>query len=286
MSSVTLADYPDQLVSFKGQLYAALSTMTGEIWSGSLLVLSEKGETKYQVELDHGATSLCVCESGDRKVVCVATDGAKLEVVVETAEGATLDASLAGHDASLTGVAGLAGARAVSVSRDMSARIWDVGAQKGVAHLDVHEGAITSCASDGEEAFATFSQSDRQLHLWDAQAPQRPAQSCRSASEATSVALSASSLYLGLAGGSIEVWDRRQLSEPAQILQGGHRSAVRVLVGGAQLVSGADDGAVRLWSGAESRVLLQRPDSVRGLARTAGGWACAAWDKTISFVAE
>ena len=290
MSSVSLKHYPDQLVVCKDQLYAALSSMTGEIWSGSLLVLSASGETRHEVGLDHGATGLVICESGDRKIIAVATDGAKLEIIVETAEGASVEASLAGHDASLTGVASLAGTRAVSVSRDMSARIWDLDAQKAVVHLDVHEGAITSCASDAQEAFATYSQSDRQLHLWNGKDTQKPTQSLVSTSEATSVALSDSSVYLGLAGGNIQVWDRRNLSELVETLSNGHDNAVRVLAVGqesSQLLSGADDGAVRLWTGAESRVLLQRSDSVRGIARTdAGKWAVASWDKSITFCNE
>lgn len=127
MSSTALEQYPCDVVAHNEVLFVGLSSLTGERWSGSLVVKSGAGlKEAHTLPLEHGVAALAVVGQGDDFTVCAGTDAPELQLFACHKGAARLAASLPAHGGPISSVAALAGDRVVSSSQDMRSVVWDV----------------------------------------------------------------------------------------------------------------------------------------------------------------
>ena len=124
MSSTVLEQYPCDVVARNDVLFVGLSSLTGEKWSGSLLVRS--GAASSSLPVEHGVAALAAVGQGDDCVLCAATDAPELQLFTCHKAAVRLAASLPGHGGPVSSVAALSGDRVVSSSQDMRSVVWDV----------------------------------------------------------------------------------------------------------------------------------------------------------------
>ena len=234
MEGQAFEQYPCDAAVLGESLFVATSSLTGERWTGSLLV------NHSPLALPHGLSSLAPLSPS---LLAAGGDSPALLLFALHNDAARQSAALAGHSAPIAAVARLADG-VVSASADMRSIFWDVKTQTPVQSeflfsffffffsfsfclvYDVHEHPITLAASHGDQ-FASYSSFDRTLHLFSSGSCSST-HSLATPSEATALAFNpaGNALLVGLYSGAVLTYDVRNLSAAAS-KETPHIAAVR-----------------------------------------------------------
>jgi WD40 repeat protein/transcriptional regulator with XRE-family HTH domain len=264
-----------------GQLLATLSGHTGGIWG---LTLSSDGR-------------LLASASEDGTIRLWATSGGQLL------------ATLQAHTGAVYGVAMSADARLLaSAGADGTVRLWQVRDGRLLATLQRHTGLVLGVALSADGRLLASCGLDGTVRLWETSGGQLLATLQEHTGGVRRVALTADGLLMASGGqdGTVRLWETHFASGGARVgspgapsghllatLQG-HASGlwgVALSADARLLVSGAQDGTVRLWDavlspGADGRpltVLRGHSGTVAGVAVSADGrlLASAGLDGTV-----
>jgi WD40 repeat protein len=218
--------------------------------------------------------------SPDGKTVAIATDAPTIGLF--DAGTGKEKATLTGHADPVTCLAySPDGLTLASGSKDSTVRLWDPtrGAPKHV--LDGHTGPVHAVAFAPDGRSLATAGEDATVNVWDPEAGTRRKAYKGHTGPVHAVAFAPGSALLasGGADGAVLLWGADASAGPGRLA--GHDRAVRALTfAGEVLLSGSEDGTIRVWeppagdaaltAGRKSRTLSGHPGGVSALAYLGG----------------
>jgi WD40 repeat protein len=155
-------------------------------------------------------------------------------------------------------------------SYDQKIKLWNVADGAERKTLSGHNGAVFGLAFRPDGRLLASASADRTVKLWDAATGERRDTLGQPLKEQVAVAWSADGKQLAAAGADnrIRVWsvsaEARETSNPLLIARFAHEQPIlRLAWKGDRLLSGAQDGSVKMWdaAGMKERLLLEKqPD--------------------------
>jgi WD40 repeat protein/serine/threonine protein kinase len=175
---------------------------------------------------------------------------------LQVATAAAPARGIAAHGAAVSALALSAdGRRALSGSRDLTLRLWDVAAGKPLAVFEGHTGYVLAAALSADGRRLASGGLDQTLRLWrpDGSAGRRLPHDAPVAA----LAWSPDARVLASAGwdGVVRLWSAEGETIAAMAGHAGNVNAVAVSATGLVVASGGADGSVRLWD-AQKRAAL------------------------------
>jgi WD40 repeat protein len=197
----------------------------------------------------HAGIVMAVTFSRDgRTLVSCAADGT---VRVWDGENGQSRAILKGHNGALTGVAlSPNGSTLASGGHDKTVRLWDLTAPNPVPHtLGEHRSYVLCLAFAPDGRTLLSGSEDGVVQLWNVAGRTAWASLRRHTGAVASANFSADGQRVASVSwdGSLKVWDTDSGDVAFQLGHPGRAFAVAFVPGSQTLVTGCDDGAVRLW---------------------------------------
>lgn len=202
---------------------------------------------------------------------------------------ARADVALDEHGGPVKGVAvSHDGRRALTASFDYSLILWDLRAERALAHLFGHDAAVNAVAFLPGDQRALSASDDGTIGLWDLASGAMVDRFEGHHAKVAAVAASADGRLAASAGWdrTVRIWDLATGSEVQALRGRDNMNAVRFAPDGRSVVAGASDGALYLWrlpDGAPLGVLDRHDFGITMLDLSADGRvaATASIDETV-----
>ena len=132
-------------------------------------------------------------------------------------------------------------------SRDKTARVWDIAANREMARI-VHEGAVTDVQFSPDGQYVATSSGDKTARVWNI-AANREVTRIAHEGNVNAVRFSPDGQYVATRSSdhTARVWDIAANREVAQIAHEGEVVAMRFSPDGQYVVSGSSDNTARVW---------------------------------------
>jgi WD40 repeat protein len=251
---------------------AVVRTLEGHKGAVNALVFSPDGATLYSA-------------SGENAI-----EG---EIKVWSVPGGTLVRTLTAHRDTIYALALSPDGRTLaSGSYDQQIRLWDTATLTERKILRGHNGAVFALAFRPDGLILASASADRTIKLWDAATGGRRDTLVQPLKEQVALAWSPDGQRLAAAGFDhrIRVWEvtpeAKETANPLLVARYAHEQPLTRLVwAGDTLVSAAQDGLIKLWSGAEIKergVLEKQPDWPSALAFAGEALVAGRLDGTLA----
>lgn len=172
------------------------------------------------------------------------------------------------------------GARAVSASRDLTARIWDIPGGNVVTALEGHRSSVYDAAWHPDGDVIATSSSDDTIIIWDAETFEQVRTLTGHTGNVNAIDFSPDGDLLASASddGNVRLWNWRNGARVSALSIGGSGNDVKFSNDGSMFAAAADNGRIRIWN-TSSR---QRVATFDHGAERAFGVAFANNDETLA----
>lgn len=142
------------------------------------------------------------------------------------------------------------GTRAVSASRDLTARIWSVPGGNLVATLEGHRSSVYDAAWHPDGDIIATSSSDDTIIIWDAETAEQIRTLTGHIGNVNAIDFSPDGDLLASASddGNVRLWNWRNGARVSALTIGGSGNDVKFSNDGSMFAAAADNGRIRIWN--------------------------------------
>jgi len=279
----------------------------GEVFGRLRVIDLATGDTIFDRSEAHSAHIVCLAWSPSGSVIASGSGWEGAPIRLRDAASGEVLGELEGHTSWVSDVVfSTDGQRLYSASGDQTIRIWDVGQQRCLAILRGSGHEVVGLALSPDGAILASACKDGVVAFWSAvpQPQEEMPRLVRLINHAPPVFAPDSRVLAVSQEGTVSLLDLTASNEPKQVHDLGTTvSAIAYSPDGTLLVSGSEDGTIRVWSCAERRLVRElddhqefigllrfRADGTRLFSLDANGkaiwWDALTWKASRTFVME